>query len=93
MTEKRKKELMSFFNLDRERTPEEKGRMALYEEYENKFGEKFGYIWGFHRDKDKFPTDEDMIKYCLKKGKPMSKLYPGYYKKDYSKKKGKIYFE
>ena len=88
------KELIDFFGLNREMTPERKRKLALCEEYKKKFGEPFAYIWGFHRDKTKFPTDEDMIEYCLKKGKPMSKLYPKWYKKNYSarNKKG-IYFE
>lgn len=93
MKKSRKKELMNFFDLNRESTPEEKEFLALHKEYETKFGEPFMYVWGFHRDKVKFPTDEDMIKYCLKKGKPMSKLYPKWYKKSYSTNKNGIYFE
>ena len=85
------KELMDFFDLNREMTPKEKRKIALCEEYEKKFGEPFAYIWGFHRDETKFPTDDDMIEYCLKKGKPMRKLYPRWYKKNYPKKG--IYFE
>ena len=84
-------ELIDFLGLNREMTPEEKRKLALCEEYKKKFGEPFAYIWGFHRDKTKFPTDEDMIEYCLKKGKPMRKLYPRWYEKNYPKKG--IYFE
>ena len=67
------KELMDFFDLNREMTPKEKRKIALCEEYEKKFGEPFAYIWGFHRDETKFPTDEDMIEYCLKKRKTNEK--------------------
>ena len=59
------------FNAKEERKKKEMG-----EEYKKKFGEPFAYIWGFRRDETKFPTDEDMIEYCLKKGKSMRKLYP-----------------
>lgn len=93
MKKSRKKELIEFFDLNRESTPEEKEFSALLEEYKTKFGEPFGYVWGFHRDKVKFPTDTDMIKYCLKKGKSMRKLYPKWYKKGYLKDKSGIYFE
>ena len=87
------KELIDFFGLNREMTPEKKRRRAFYEEYEKKFGEPFSYIWGFHRDKTKFPTDEDMIEYCLKKGKSMRKLYPRWYGRKYPRNKKGIYFE
>ena len=85
------KELMDFFDLNREMTPKEKRKIALCKECEKKFGKPFAYIWGFHRDETKFPTDEDMIECCLKKGKPKRKLYPRWYEKNYPKKG--IYFE
>lgn len=95
MDDERRERLKKMFDPNKKKTPEEETRMALFSEYEKTFGEPFGYIWGFHRDEDKFPTDEDMILYCLKKGKSMRQLYPKWYNRDYEKifKKHDMYFE
>jgi predicted secreted acid phosphatase len=95
MDEERRKRLMEMFNPNKERTSEQEERLALIKEYKKRFGENFGYIWGFHRDEEKFPTDEDLIKYCLKKGKSLRQLYPKHYNKDYEKlfREHEIYWE
>lgn len=95
MNDDRKKELMAIFDFNRERTPEEKEWIALLDEYKKRFGEQFGYPWGAPVNKNKFPTDEELLKYCLKKNKSLKELYPTWFNRDYKKKNSKhdLYLE